>query len=43
MAARPIVMFPDPRLREVAAPVVAFDQALHALAQDLLDTMRAAP
>lgn len=43
MAARPIVMFPDPRLRDVAAPVVAFDQALHALAQDLLDTMRAAP
>jgi len=40
---RPIVMFPDPRLRQAAAPVAVFDEALHQLAQDLLDTMRAAP
>ena len=40
---RPIVMFPDPRLREAASPVTAFDEALRQLAQDLLDTMRAAP
>lgn len=43
MTIRPIVMFPDPRLRASAAPVAAFDEALHQLAQDLLDTMRAAP
>jgi peptide deformylase len=43
MAVRPIVMFPDPRLRAVAAPVTAFDDALRQLAADLLDTMRAAP
>lgn len=43
MAIRPIVQFPDPRLREIALPVTAFDDALRALAADLLDTMRAAP
>lgn len=43
VTARPIVMFPDWRLRESAAPVVAFDEALHQLAQDLLQTMQAAP
>ncbi|ALA17449.1 MULTISPECIES: peptide deformylase [unclassified Chelatococcus] len=43
MTARPIVMLPDPRLRQAAAPVAVFDEALHQLAQDLLDTMRAAP
>jgi peptide deformylase len=40
---RPIVKFPDPRLKLVAAPVTAFDDELRALASDLLDTMRAAP
>lgn len=43
MTARPIVMFPDPRLRQAAAPVTFFDAALRTLAADLLDTMRAAP
>ena len=43
MAIRPIVSFPDPRLRMVAEPVVSFDSELQALAADLLDTMRAAP
>ncbi|WP_296582899.1 peptide deformylase [Xanthobacter sp.] len=43
MAVRQIVKFPDPRLRQPAAPVTAFDAALAALAADLLDTMRAAP
>lgn len=43
MAIRPILCFPDPRLR-VAAPAVArFDADLRELAADLLDTMRAAP
>jgi len=40
---RTIVKFPDPRLKLVAEPVTAFDDELHALAADLLDTMRAAP
>jgi peptide deformylase len=40
---RAILRFPDPRLRTTAAPIVAFDDALAALADDLLDTMRAAP
>ena len=43
MAIRPIVKFPDPRLRVVAAPVTVFDDALKRLADDLLDTLRAAP
>ncbi|UOM37271.1 peptide deformylase [Acuticoccus sp. I52.16.1] len=43
MTVRPIVMFPDERLRTPAAPVDRFDDALAALAADLTDTMRAAP
>jgi peptide deformylase len=43
MTVRPILRFPDPRLRMTAAIVGAFDDALRALANDLLDTMRAAP
>ncbi|HZH53162.1 MAG TPA: peptide deformylase [Microvirga sp.] len=43
MAVRPLVYFPDPRLRRKAEEVVAFDDGLRALASDLLDTMRAAP
>ncbi|WP_432284679.1 peptide deformylase [Aminobacter sp. BA135] len=43
MTTRPIVKFPDPRLKLVAAPVTVFDDELRALASDLLDTMRAAP
>lgn len=43
MTVRPILRFPDPRLRQKAAEVVAFDAALKTLAADLLDTMRAAP
>jgi peptide deformylase len=39
----PIVRFPDPRLRQRAVEVTAFDEALKTLAADLLDTMRAAP
>ena len=40
---RPILRFPDPRLRTAAAPVQGFDDALQALTADLLATMRAAP
>jgi peptide deformylase len=43
MAVRPILRIGDPRLREVAAPVAAFDTPeLHALIEDMFDTMRAA-
>jgi peptide deformylase len=43
MTIRPIVRYPDPRLTLPAQPVTAFDDALRALARDLLETMRAAP
>lgn len=43
MPPRPIVPFPDIRLRTVAAPVNAFDDDLKTLGADLVDTMRAAP
>lgn len=43
MSIRPIIRFPDRRLRTVAAQVTVFDEALSNLAQDLLDTMRAVP
>jgi peptide deformylase len=40
---RPIVQVPDSVLRQVAAPVEAFDEGLKALAQDMLETMYDAP
>lgn len=43
MAVRTIVRFPDARLRRPAEPVTLFDDALRELADDLLETMRAAP
>jgi peptide deformylase len=43
MTIRPIVRYPDPRLAIPALPVTAFDSALRELAQDLLETMHAAP
>ena len=43
MAIRTIVRFPDPRLKMAAEPVTVFDDGLRALADDLLDTMKAAP
>lgn len=43
MTVRPIVSYPDKRLRTVAEPVTLFDSALRELGNDLLDTMRAAP
>lgn len=43
MAVRNIVKFPDPRLRAVAAVVNVFDEELRVLADDLRDTMLAAP
>lgn len=43
MTVRPIVRFPDRRLRAVAEPVTDFDDELRNLAIDLADTMHAAP
>src|ERR1043166_1782610 len=43
MTIRPIVRYPDPRLALPAQPVTVFDDALHDLAGDLLETMHAAP
>ena len=43
MARLTILEYPDPRLRTKAQPVQVFDAALHQLAQDMLETMYAAP
>ncbi|MDY6830085.1 MAG: peptide deformylase [Pseudomonadota bacterium] len=43
MAILDILEFPDSRLRTRAAPVVEFDADLQKLAQDMLETMYAAP
>lgn len=43
MPVRPILRYPDPALKQVARPVEAFDEDLRRLADDLVDTMRAAP
>ncbi|MDF1635698.1 peptide deformylase [Mycoplana sp. MJR14] len=43
MTIRPILRFPDERLRTRCAAVTRFDAALAALAADLAETMRAAP
>ena len=40
MPVRPILAYPDPRLRQPAAPVTAFDDSLNSVADDLLDTLR---
>ncbi len=42
MALLPIRIFGDPVLRERAAPVTVFDDGLRRLADDMLDTLRAA-
>lgn len=43
MTIRPIILYPDPRLALPAEPVTVFDDALRELADDLLETMHAAP
>lgn len=43
MAKLDILEYPDPRLRLTAQPVEAFDPALARLADDMLETMHAAP
>lgn len=39
MPVRPILAYPDSRLRRPATPVIAFDDALRMLAADLRDTL----
>src|SRR3954464_442639 len=43
MAIHPIVRYPDPRLALPAQTVTSFDETLRELAQNLLETLRAAP
>ncbi len=43
MTVRTILTYPDPGLSTICEPVSSFDKALSNLAQDLLETMRAAP
>jgi peptide deformylase len=43
MALLPILRFPDPRLKKVAAPVMRFDDDLRRLAADMAETMYEAP
>lgn len=43
MALLPILHFPDPRLRTIAKPVESVTDEIRQLAQDMLDTMYAAP
>jgi peptide deformylase len=39
MALREVLKFPDKRLRQVSAPIAAVDDAVRALAADMLDVM----
>ena len=43
MSVRPVVLYPDPRLKTVCAAVPGITDALRAEAQDLMDTMDACP
>jgi peptide deformylase len=43
LATRPIIRFPDPRLRRKAEPIGDVDDEVRTLARDLAETMRAAP
>ena len=43
MATRPILHYPDPRLRTKAVPVDVVDDSVRALIDDLFDTMYGAP
>lgn len=42
MPARPLILWPDPRLRRACAPVETFDAELRALAEDLTASLDAA-
>ena len=42
MAVKDVLLYPDPRLKEVCAPIDSFDPSVTALLQDLVDSMIAA-
>ncbi|PLY00395.1 MAG: peptide deformylase [Desulfuromonas sp.] len=42
MAVKEVLVYPDPRLKEMCAPVEEFDDSVSELLQDLVDTMVAA-
>lgn len=42
MTVRPVITYPDPRLKEVSRPVPAVDDAVRALMDDMLESMYAA-
>ena len=42
MAVKEVLVYPDPRLKEVCAPIDDFDDSVGELLQDLVDTMVAA-
>lgn len=39
MAVKQVLVYPDPRLKEICAPIDNFDQSARQLLQDLVDTM----
>jgi peptide deformylase len=43
VAVRPILLYPDPILKQLAAPVVLDDPELKVLVQDMVDTLAASP
>ncbi len=43
MAKLEILTYPDKRLRQIAKPVTEFNDRLHALSQDMAETMYDAP
>jgi peptide deformylase len=43
MAIREILVYPDPRLRQVAQPVACVDQDIQQIVDDMAETMYAAP
>ncbi|MBU5638390.1 peptide deformylase [Geomonas sp. Red69] len=43
MAVKPIVVYPDPILKQACAPVQAIDDEIKQLIEDLVDTMHAGP
>ena len=43
MAIRPILEYPDPKLREIAVPVLEVDDDIRKLVEDMAETMYAAP
>lgn len=43
MALLPILRFPDPRLRKVAAPITKIDDSIRSLAANMAETMYEAP